>query len=97
MEEQEMVQEQEQKFTLEEALRIVIGDLSSVSFPGSVLAEMTSDGIISVKQTVINPVEQARRNLIEILMAYEEGKRAALEAQAQEEEKEVSEDEANPE
>lgn len=76
------MENQEQRFTLESALQIVIGNLGNVSFPSSVLAIMSPDQIMAVKQMVIDPVELARRNLIEILNAYEMSKQAAMEEQA---------------
>ena len=69
----------QQKYTLEDALRIVIRNLGSVSFPSSVLAVMSPDQVMAVKQMVIDPVEAARRNVIEILTAYEMNRQAAQE------------------
>ena len=82
---------QEQKLTLEDAMRIVIANLSGISFPSNVLAVMSPDQIMAVKQMVIDPVETARRNLIEIITAYEMNKQAAMEAQARREKDNVVE------
>ena len=68
------MENQEKKITLDEALRIIINNLGSVSFPSSVIAVMSSDQIMAVKKMVIDPVEQARRNLIDIYMAFEKSR-----------------------
>ena len=85
------MENQEQRFTLENALQIVANNLGNVSFPSSVLAIMSPDQIMAVKQMVIDPVELARRNLIEIINAYEMSKRAAMEEQAKAEKDNVVE------
>lgn len=60
-----------ERFTLENAIEIVANNLGNISFPASVLAVLTPEQILMIKQTIINPVELARRNLMEILSAYQ--------------------------
>ena len=79
----------EQKYTLEDAMRIVIGNLGNISFPASVLAVMAPDQIMNVKMNVIDPIETARRNLTEILTAYERARDEAEKAAEQKEEDEI--------
>ena len=74
-----------ERFTLEDAICMVADNLGNISFPASVLAVLAPEQILMVKQTIIDPVELARRNLVEILNAYH----SAAEMAAQEREKQA--------
>lgn len=85
-----------QKVTIVDAIGMVANNLGNISFPASVLAVLSPEQIIVVKQAVIDPVELARRNLFEILNAYKmaaqqaEQERARQTEQDSEDEKETT-------
>ena len=58
------------KITLEDAMGLIIRNLGEISFPASILATMSPEQILSVKQNIIDPIETARFNMIEIQKAY---------------------------
>lgn len=85
--------EENRKITLMDALQMIINNLGNVNIPVSVLAIADPEQILAIKRQVIDPVELARRNLIEIAAAYEEGARLAQEAAAKAEQAEETPEE----
>ena len=69
-----------QMITVEMALSMARDMLGNVSIPTSILASIDGDQLIMIKQKVIDPVENARRILCDILKkASEEAQQAAQE------------------
>ena len=59
-----------EKITFEDAMGMIAMNLGNISFPASILASLSPDQIMAIKQHVIDPIEIARRNLCEIMNAY---------------------------
>lgn len=74
--------------TIRDVMGITIRSLESISIPAA-LMEMPPEAIMAFKQQVINPIENARRNLsmcVNAIIRAEEGQKAQEASKANEEE-----------
>lgn len=76
-------------YEVKDVLGFVINDLGNITIPASILGALNADQILAIKQMVIDPIENARRNLsmcVNAIIRAEEGQKAQEASKANEEE-----------
>lgn len=76
-------------YEVKDVLGFVINDLGNITIPASILGSLNADQIMAIKRLVIDPVENARRNLsmcVDAIVRAEEDQKAKETSEANEEE-----------
>lgn len=78
-----------QTYEVKDVLGFVINDLGNIAIPASILGALNPEQIMGIKRLVIDPVENARRNLsvfVNAIIRAEEDQKAKEASEANEEE-----------